>query len=86
MDPSIVQNIQFEAAHRLPSGKQGKNNIIIWMLSLIDRDEILEAARKLLPGTGVSIFPDLPPEISDLRSKLLNERFALSKYERKNSS
>lgn len=61
MDTGVVQNIQFQAAHRLPS----------------------EAARKLPPGTGVSIYPDLPPEISDLRSKLLNERFALPKDERK---
>lgn len=83
MDTGVVQNIQFQAAHRLPSGKQGKKNIIIRMVSLIDRDEILEAARKLPPGTGVSIYPDLPPEISDLRSKLLNERFALPKDERK---
>lgn len=36
--------------------------------SLIDRDEILKAARKLPHGSIVSIFPDLPPEISDLRS------------------
>lgn len=53
------------------------------MVSLIDRDHILEAARKLPPGTDVSIFPDPRPEISDLRSKLLNERFTLPNDERK---
>lgn len=53
------------------------------MVSLNDRDQILETARKLPPGTDVSIFPDLPTEISNLRSKLLSERFTLPKHERK---
>ena len=85
IDSEHVQSILFQAAHRLPGGKQGKKNIIIRLNSLIDRDEILVAARKLPHGTGVSIFPDLPPEISDLRSKLLQERFALPPGERKKS-
>jgi hypothetical protein len=30
------------------------------MVSLIERDEILKAARKLVPGPGFSVVPDLP--------------------------
>lgn len=51
-------------------------HICVYTCSLIDRDEIPEAARKLLYGTGVIIFPDLLPEISHLRSKLFFLNYA----------
>ena len=50
--------------------------------NLIDRDEILERARKLPPRSGTSVVPDLPPEIGERRAKLLKKRWAMSEIER----
>jgi hypothetical protein len=43
------------------------------MVSLIDRDEILKAAKKLVPLSGFGVVPDLPPSLSKL-TELLRRR------------
>lgn len=82
---TTANTIILQAAHRLPSGDESKRNIIVRFNSLIDRDEVLQKAMKLRPGTGVSITPDLAPETSKLRSQLLQERAQLSPEERRKS-
>lgn len=78
-----IDNIQFAAAHRLKFGSERGKDIIVRMVSLIDRDEILKAARKLVPGSGFSVVPDLPPSLSKLRGELLRRRSELSVAEKK---
>ncbi|KAK3106411.1 hypothetical protein FSP39_019435 [Pinctada imbricata] len=78
-----VQNMLFQAAHRLPGQYHGVKNIIIRFVSLIDRDEVLDAAIKLSPGSGYSVTPDLPPSLNYLRSKLLKQRWEMPPDERK---
>ena len=67
-------SVVLQAAHRLPGGDADKRNIIVRFSSIIDRDEVMDAARKLKKGSGYSVSPDLPPCASALRAKLLNER------------
>jgi hypothetical protein len=45
-----IDNIEFAAVHRLKFGSERGKDIIVRMVSLIDRDEILKAARKLVRG------------------------------------
>lgn len=74
-----INNMPFQAVHRLPKDKEDRRNIIVRFNSLIDRDHVLESAMKTLrAGSGFSVVPDLPPEISKLRGKLLAERRNLS--------
>ena len=73
-----AESILFQAVHRLPGGKQTHRNVIVRFSNLIDRDEILERARKLPPRSGTSVVPDLPPEIGECRAKLLKKRRAMS--------
>lgn len=69
-----ANSILLQAAHRLPGGTPEKRHMIVRFSSLMDRDDILEAARKLPRGTGLGVVPDLPPETGDLRSKLLKQK------------
>lgn len=78
-----IDSIQFAAAHRLKFRSERGKDIIVRMVSLIDRDEILKAARKFVPGSGFSVFPDLPPSLSKLRGELLRRRSELSVAEKK---
>jgi hypothetical protein len=64
----------FTAVHRLKTGPVGRKSVILRLSSLIDRDEILEKALKLKPGSGYSIFPDLSPLLAMRRSELLKDR------------
>ena len=64
----------FTAVHRLKTGPVGRTSVILRLSSLIDRDEILEKALKLKPGSGYSIFPDLSPLLAMRRSELLKDR------------
>ncbi|KAK3091655.1 hypothetical protein FSP39_021600 [Pinctada imbricata] len=80
---SNVNEMLFQAAHRLPGKFQGINNIIIRFSSLIDRDEVLDAATKLPPGSGYSVTPDLPPALNILHAKLLKQSWELPPHERK---
>ncbi|KAK3108492.1 hypothetical protein FSP39_009141 [Pinctada imbricata] len=85
-EQEYAQSILLQAVHRLPGGKEeGKRNMIVRLNSLMDRDEILGSARKLPRGTGIGVVPDLPPEISELRSKLLKERRSLPEQVRKDA-
>ena len=54
-----IDNIQFAAVHRLKFGSERGKDIIVRLVSLIDQDEMLMAARKLVPGSGFSVVPDL---------------------------
>ena len=80
-----IDNIQFAAVHRLKFGSERGKDIIVRMVSLIDRDEILKAARKLVSGSGFSVVPDLPPSLSKLRGELLRRRSEMSVAEKKNT-
>ena len=73
----------FTAVHRLPSGEPDKRNIILRLSSLIDRDDILQAATRLEPGSGFSVVPDLPPALATLRGELLKERKEMSADDKK---
>ena len=53
-----IDNIQFAAVHRLKFRSKRRKDIIVRLVSLIDRDEMLMAARKLVPGSGFSVVPD----------------------------
>ena len=68
--------------HRLKSGSERGKDIIVRMVSLIDRDEILKAAKKLVPGSGFSVVPDLPPSLSNQRD-LLRRRSEMSVADKK---
>ena len=67
-------NMLFKAVHRLKVSHAGRKSVILRLSSLIDRDEILEKALKLKPGSGYSIVPDLLPSLAMRRSELLKER------------
>lgn len=72
------------AVHRLPGGMdENKRNCIVRFSSLMDRDEVLQKGIALKPGSGYSVVPDLPPSVSILRSKLLNEKRNMSPDEKK---
>lgn len=77
------RDVLFQAVHRLPSGQEGKRNIIARFLNLSDRDDVVRAAYKLQRGSGFGVSPDLNPEASKLRSELLNERRELPLSERR---
>ena len=66
-----VNSMLFTAVHRLPSGEADRRNIILRLSSLIDRDDILQAAMRLEAGSGFSVVPDLPPDLATLRGELL---------------
>ena len=68
-----ANSMLFTAVHRLPSGRDSKNNIILRLSSLMDRDEVLEAAFKLPRGSGFSVVPDVPRSVSERRAMLLKE-------------
>ena len=78
-----AKSMLFTAVHRLPSGEPNKRNIILRLSSLIDRDDILQAATQLQPGSGYSVVPDLPPPLATLRGNLLKERKDMSPEEKK---
>lgn len=80
---NTVKNMILQGAHRLPSGDDSKRNIIVRLSSLLDRDDVLERAMKLRPGSGYSVTPDLAPETGRLRSQLLRERALLSVDEKR---
>ena len=68
--------------HRLKSGSERGKDIIVRMVSLIDRDEILKAAKKLVPVSGFGVVPDLPPSLSKL-TELLRRRSEMSVADKK---
>ena len=70
----LADNMLFTAVHRLITGPVGRKSVTLRLSSLIDRDEILEKALKLKPGSGYSIVPDLSPSLAMRRSELLNDR------------
>ena len=67
-------NMLFSAVHRLKTGPVGRKSVILRLSSLIHRDEFLEKALKLKPGSGYSIVSDLPPSLAMRRSELLKDR------------
>ena len=75
--------MQFAACHRLPGGPDVKKNIIVRFVNLLDRDDVLAHAMKLPAKSGYSVVPDLPPEIAEVRHKLLMERHEMSAAEKK---
>ena len=78
-----VDEIHFQACHRLPSGPEGKKNIIVRFCSLLDRDDILALAMKLPPKSGYSVVVDLPKSVAERRSALLKKRAEMPEAERK---
>lgn len=60
-------NVQLQAVHRLLRGIKDKKSIIYSLMSLLRKNDIFQAAKKL----ENSIVPDLPPEASRERSLLL---------------
>lgn len=86
MPEEAVTAMPFQAVHRLPGGTSDSQtkNILVRFSSLIDRDEVLMAARTKIPrGTGYSVVPDLPPILNKLRSQLLYKLKNMEKSERK---
>lgn len=73
LSPTLAESVIFQAVHRLPGWVEGKRSIIVRFVSLMDRDDVLEAGKKLTRGTGYSVVPDLPPDASRIRSELLNK-------------
>ena len=73
-----ADNLLFTAVHRLKTGPVERKSMILRLSSLIDRDEILEKALELTPGTGYSIIPDLSPLLAMRRSELLKDRREMS--------
>ena len=82
-----INNMPFQAVHRLPKGKTGsddRRNIIVRFNSLINRDFCMDSVIKnLMAGSGFSVVPDLPPEIAKLRGNLLTKRRNLSSEDKK---
>lgn len=84
LDGDRVNNMLFQAVHRLPNGQMGKRNIIVRFLCLMDRDWVLEKAIKALKsGSGYAVVPDLPPDLAKLRYVLLGKRRDMPEAERK---
>ena len=79
---SETRTVLFQACHRLPVGDESKPNIIVRFLNLRDRDDAMKAAYKLPRGSGYGVTPDLNPEASKLRTRLINERKELPAHER----
>ena len=83
LDEMVVNGMYFQAVHRLPGGDEHKRRIILRFLSLLDRDDVMEAARRLPKGSGFGVSPDLNPEASMLRGKLLSDLRAMEPDDRK---
>ena len=83
MEETRAKQMLFTAVHRLPSGTEGRRNIILRLARLIDRDDILRAATKLEKGSGYSVFPDLPSALATDRGELLRERAGMSAEDKK---
>ena len=84
IDRSRVNDMTFQAVHRLPGGEDEGKIIIVRFNRLIDRDLVLESAMKnLKAGTHTSVVPDLPKAIAKKRTELLKERRQLSPDERR---
>ena len=64
----------FTAVYRLNAGPVGRKSVILRLSSLVDREEILDKALKLKPGSGYSIVRDLSPSLAMRRSELLKDR------------
>ena len=69
-----TDNLLFTAVHRLKTGPVERKSMILRLSSLIDRDEILEKALKLTPGSGYSIVSDISPLLAMRRSEHLKDR------------
>ena len=82
MKSSLVEKMQFQAVHRLKSGKAG-HNMIVRFVSLADKDRVFQAARSLPPNSGHAIFGDLPPILAKRRLHLLEQRKQKPEHERK---
>jgi hypothetical protein len=74
-----VDRIEFQAAHRLKGGKEGKKNIIARFLRLNDIDDVMKGLKNLEPNSGYSVSQDLPPSVDELRNELLLKRSKLEK-------
>jgi hypothetical protein len=68
---------------RLKYGNERGKDIIVRLNSLIDRDEMLKALRKLVWGSDFSIVPELPPPLSKLSGELFLCRADMSDAEKK---
>ncbi|KAK3107739.1 hypothetical protein FSP39_021213 [Pinctada imbricata] len=83
LDDRVVGGMIFQAVHRLPSGDPSKRNIIVRLNSLIDKEDVIQAARKLPKGSGYSVIPDLNPTANKLRIHLLGELRSMPQEQRK---
>ena len=80
----LLEDMQFQAYHRLPGGNNSdKPNIIVRLSSLLDRDDILSLAMKLPPKSGYSVVVDVPKCVVEERANLLNKRREMPIAERK---
>ena len=73
----ILSDIQFTACNRLQGGQDAKKNIIVRFVNLLDRSDVLAHAMKLPAKSGYSVVPDLPPELAEVRHKLIMKRHAM---------
>ena len=78
-----VDDMEFQACHRLPGGTEVKNNIILRFANLLDRDDVLSYAMKLPPKSGYSVVVDLPKSVAMLRGLLLKKRSEMPVEDRK---
>ena len=83
MDEEFAQNVLFTAVHRLPGGIDNKRNVIVRFSSLLDKEDVIQAARQLEKGSGYSFVHDLTQEASKLRASLLQKLRSLPDEERK---
>ena len=89
-----TRNMYFAAVHRLPINitafQQGANrgsnipNILVRFMNIHDRDAVMQATMKnLTSGSGMSVVPDLPPQVNKLRQNLLLRRKSMSAEDKK---
>ena len=76
-------NLHLAACHRLSQSENA--GIIIRFTDLRDRDLWLTKARNLRPKDKISISPDLPPKLRQLKTEVLNTRKSLSSDDKKRS-
>lgn len=78
-----IDNLQFQAVHRLKGGPDEKKNIIVRLINLGDKDRIMHGLRNLGPNSGFVVTHDLPPKLNEFRNKLLADRAKLAPAQKK---
>ena len=81
MDDETVDDVLFQAVHRLP-GRKTHKNIIVRFVSLADKERVFRAASNLPPKSGHSVFTDIPPVLAQKRLTLHDKRKNMTEQEK----